>query len=540
MSRLLVFGLDGGDHALTCDLIAQGRMPTVARLAREGTFGPLASTVPAVTPTAWSTFLTGLNPGGHGIFNFASNPNRDRQRVESARSRAGIPFWRHLGAAGCRSAFVGIPFTYPPEEIEGIVVTGYGGPTEPAIVPDGARRRITDAMPGYVTAHHPQRERWWEDFAGYAEKLLAHVEATGAVSHLVLELDPNLAVLCVNFMSADHAGHLGYHRLDPRHPAHDPAAAGDELVQVYERVDRVCGELIDETRARDGEEPTVIVLSDHGMKPIHWTFHANQWLAENGHLRYRTRSLQRLKGGPLDVVSKIDQRLARTARGYGRALDLVPLLPRPAADRVFADVDYGSTRAYCFATGGQIFLGEASGARDDPRYAERLADELRTIPHPETGEPAFDVRHGEDLYRGPHSHKGPDLVILPRDERIHVESSRREWPAAFELHDHLDPESFYGYSGHHSRTGIFAAAGPRIRPVDLPDGAEITQLAPTILALQGLAGGGFDAEPLMEILDVDEPRAVEARSADRAGALSAYSRDEERVILDRLRDLGYE
>ena len=100
LSRLLVFGLDGGDYALICDLIAQGRMPTVARLAREGTFGPLESTVPAVTPTAWSTFLTGLNPGGHGIFNFASNPNRDRQRVESANSRSGVPFWRHLGAAG--------------------------------------------------------------------------------------------------------------------------------------------------------------------------------------------------------------------------------------------------------------------------------------------------------------------------------------------------------------------------------------------------------------------------------------------------------
>lgn len=540
MSRLLVFGLDGGDHALTRDLMAQGGMPTVARLAREGTFGPLASTVPAVTPTAWSTFLTGLNPGGHGIFNFASNPNRDRQRVESASSRTGIPFWRHLGAAGCRSAFVGIPFTYPPEEIEGIIVTGYGGPTQPAIVPDGARRRITDAIPGYVTAHHPQQERWWEDFAGYTEKLLAHVAATGAISHLILELEPLIDVLCVNFMSADHAGHLGYHRLDPGHPAHDPADAGDELVQVYERVDRVCGELIDKTRARDGEEPTAIVLSDHGMQPIYWTFHANQWLAENGHLRYRRRSLQRLKGGPLDLLSKVDQRLARTVRGYGRALDLVPLLPRPAADRVFADVDYGSTRAYCFATGGQIFLGEASGACDDPRYAERLADELRAIPHPETGEPAFDVRRGEDLYRGPHSHKGPDLVILPRDERIHVESSRREWPAAFELHDHLDPESFYGYSGHHGQTGIFAAAGPRIRPVDLPDGAEITQLAPTILALRGLAGGGFDAEPLMEILDVDEPQAVETRVADRAGELSAYSQDEERVILDRLRDLGYE
>ena len=111
--RALVLGLDGADHELVGELVAQGRLPTIARLSREGTIGPLRSTIPAVTPTAWSSFLTGLNPAGHGIFNFAANPNRGVQRVESAASRAGTPFWRHLGRAGIRSAFVTVPFTYP-------------------------------------------------------------------------------------------------------------------------------------------------------------------------------------------------------------------------------------------------------------------------------------------------------------------------------------------------------------------------------------------------------------------------------------------
>ena len=63
------------------------------------------------------------------------------------------------------------------------------------------------------------------------------------------------------------------------------------------------------------------------MKPIYWTFHANRWLEEAGHLRFRRRSLQPLKGGELTALSKADQRLARTTRPYGRALDLVPFLP---------------------------------------------------------------------------------------------------------------------------------------------------------------------------------------------------------------------
>jgi predicted AlkP superfamily phosphohydrolase/phosphomutase len=538
---VLCFGLDGADYDLVRDLLAQGRLPTIARLARDGTFGPLRSTIPAVTPTAWSSFLTGLNPAGHGIFNFSANPNRGPQRVESAASRSGAPFWRTLGAAGLRSAFVTVPFTYPAESFEGTVVTGYGGPDRPQILPEKAREQIEASVPGFVTAHHPMAERWWEDFERYAARLLEHVDQTAEICRLCLELEPDLALLCVDFMSSDHAGHLGYHRLDPSHPAHDPAHSGDELVRVYEAVDRACGELIDEAGRRFDEEPTVLILSDHGMKPIHWSFHANRWLEEAGHLRFRRRSLQRWKAGRLDYLSKVDQRLARTRRGYARALDLVPFAPRPRPDRAFADVDFGRTRAYCFATGGQIYLGEASGARRDPLYAESLAEELASIRHPDTGERAFDVRRKEELYRGPYLDKAPELVLLPRDERIHVDSSRRGFTRAFERHDHLDPELFYGYSGHHGLTGILAAAGPGIRVADVPEGSEITQLAATLLGLLGLAAEGLDGEPIEAVLDVAEPVAAPSAAPDAASAeSSAYSEEEEQRMIERLRDLGYE
>jgi predicted AlkP superfamily phosphohydrolase/phosphomutase len=539
--KLLVLGLDGADHELVCELVAAGRLPTIGRLAREGTFGPLRSTIPAVTPTAWSSFLTGLNPAGHGIFNFSTNPNRSPQRIESAASRAGTPLWRRLGAAGIRSAFVAIPFTYPAAPIDGIVVTGYGGPERPQILPETARERILSRYPDLVTAHHPMAERWWEDFAGYTSRLIEHVAETSGVCRLCLELDPAISVLCVDFMSSDHAGHLGYNRLDASHPAHDPAHAGDELVQVYEAVDRACDELIDEATRVWGVEPTAIALSDHGMRPIHWTFHANRWLEENGHLGFRRRSLQSLKRSRLDALAKLDQRLARTTRWYARACDRIPVVPAPHPDRAFADIDFGSTRAYCFATGGQIFLGEASGARADPRYGERLAQELGAIRHPATGEPAFDVHRKEELYHGPYLDKAPELVLLPRDERIHVDSSRRAWEHAFERHDRLDPELFYGYSGHHGLSGILAAAGPGIRPVSLPDGSEITQLPATVLRLFGLSVEGLDGPPIEAILE--PPGAdVLAGSPDAASPVerSIYSSEEEARLVERLRDLGYE
>ncbi len=266
------------------------------------------------------------------------------------------------------------------------------------------------------------------------------------------------------------------------------------------------------------------------------------WLEEAGYLRYRRRSFQRFRRGRLGLLAKVDGRLARTRRGYARALDRLPLLPGPREDRAFADVDFGSTRAYCYATGGQIFLGEASGARDDPRLADELAEALARIPHPETGAPAFEVRRKADLFHGPHLDKAPELVLLPLDDRIHVDSSRWRWTQAFDRHERLDPEHFYGYSGHHGLYGILAAAGPGIRPGPVPAGSEITQMPATICRLLGLAVEGLDGAPIEEILSGDGAQVAVVRAEPAAAASEAqvYSADEEALMAERLRDLGYE
>jgi len=272
-------------------------------------------------------------------------------------------------------------------------------------------------------------------------------------------------------------------------------------------------------------------------------FHLDRWLEQHGHLRFRKRSLQPWRNGRLDYLARVDQKLVRTVRWYGRALDLIPFLPRPGEDRKLADIDFGSTRAYGFASQGQLYLGELTGARNDPAYIDALAAELAEIPHPETGEPAFQVLRKEELFTGPFLDKAPELMLLPYDERINVDPSRRRWPEPFERHERLDPEVSYGYSGHHGVTGILAAAGPGIQPADVPDGAEIVQLPATILRLLGLSADGLDGEPLAAILDEDaEPAAavVAADTARKASDEPVYSEEEERQMIERLRDLGYE
>ena len=538
--RVLCLGMDGADYGLVGELLEQGRLPTLAGIIRDGAYGPLRSTVPAATPTAWSSFLTGLNPARHGIFNFSTNANRAPSRLESARSRSGVPLWRTLGAAGVRSAFVTVPFTYPAEEMDGIIVSGYGGPPEPQIVPASAAAAIGARHPGLVTAHHPMRERWWEDFDRYARLLVEHVGEIESVCEQCFELEPDLGVLVVDFMSTDFAGHLGYARLDPNHPAHDAASSGDELVQVYESVDAACGRLIDAARARFGEEPTVLMMSDHGMKPMYWVFHLNRWLEQHGYLRYRARSLQRAKGTRLRSLAGVDQRLARTSGLYTRVADAIPLVPRTAADRAFADIDFPRTRAYSFATGGQVYLGESSGAFADPALAEPIATELEAERHPETGEQMLRVLRKSDIYHGPHLDRAPELIVLSIDERIHVDSLRRSGTPAIEVHDTLDPENAYGYSGHHGIDGILGARGPGIRPGSVPEGSGIVQMAATIMRLHGIEADGLDGAPIDAILAGEGDAVHVAAQATDGSDEGVYSAAEEAGILERLRDLGYE
>jgi hypothetical protein len=137
--------------------------------------------------------------------------------------------------------------------------------------------------------------------------------------------------------------------------------------------------------------------------------------------------------------------------------------------------------------------------------------------------------------------KAPELVLLPRDERIHVDSSRQRWSDAFQRHERLFARGTAHFSGQHAVTGILAAAGPGIARVEMPRGCEITQVPATILALHGLEAT-LDAPAIEAILS---PAAMPARRP--VGTVShapveppAYTQEEEARIVERLRDLGYE
>ena len=143
MKKVIVIGLDGFDPKLVEPLLDAGALPNLARLRAEGGYSRLGTTYPALTPVAWSTFATGTNPGGHGIFDFIRRdprtylPDFSLTRYEQKRAylppkavnlRRGTPVWELLSQAGMPSTIVRCPCTYPPDNIYGRMLAGMGVP----------------------------------------------------------------------------------------------------------------------------------------------------------------------------------------------------------------------------------------------------------------------------------------------------------------------------------------------------------------------------------------------------------------------------
>jgi predicted AlkP superfamily phosphohydrolase/phosphomutase len=141
--KVVVVGLDGLDPGITERLLKAGELPNLGSLRDQGGGARIATTCPAQTPVAWSSFATGTNPAGHGIFDFLGrDPRRylpeialNRYVQKSAflppkveNRRRGVPLWRLLSDAGIPSTVLRCPCTYPPDDLRGRMLSGLGVP----------------------------------------------------------------------------------------------------------------------------------------------------------------------------------------------------------------------------------------------------------------------------------------------------------------------------------------------------------------------------------------------------------------------------
>ncbi|NNE44180.1 MAG: hypothetical protein HKN12_08215, partial [Gemmatimonadetes bacterium] len=129
--RVLVIGLDGATFDKMDPLIEEGVLPNLAALRERGVSGVLESTLPSVSPPAWASAITGVNPGKHNIYDFYKMSLSTTQGVlNTSRDRGARPVWHFLNEDGYKTGIMNIPMTFPPDSVDGFFISGFPYGTE--------------------------------------------------------------------------------------------------------------------------------------------------------------------------------------------------------------------------------------------------------------------------------------------------------------------------------------------------------------------------------------------------------------------------
>ena len=531
-TRAGVIGLDGAAWHLIDPLIDAGHMPNLARLRKDGAAGVLDSTVPTYTPPAWTSAATGVNPGRHGIYGFLEGnaQNEGLELVHSGKIRAAT-IWEIANSQSATAGIYNLPLTYPPRPLEGWMVSGmmtpgYGERLKGFAFPRDLEQRILDWTPNYVVDISPNWETDWKDAALCGRILESLRQRRTVLERLLVDEAPD--VLFAVLEAPDRLQHVYYRYMDPGdrlYHSREGAAIRPEIEKCFAAMDDIVGVVAEHSSG------SAIVCSDHGFTAWEVSVHTNALLQRWGYLKIKPMARAMQTGAARRLVPLAKRVLpAKTAR--------------KAKGKTFAAVDWSRTKAFASPIPQQgIFINVAGRERHGivaPEDVGALKDEisgrLRALVGPD-GAPVTDqVWRSEDVFHGDALEGAPDLLPVMRDHR-------------FELDDelfHKEPFTDLAHlpRGVHHPEGIVVVAGAGVAAGSSIKGS-VMDVTPTLLYMAGLeVPDGLDGAVIADAFEPghlqDRPIATTAPlSSKSADADSPYSAEEEAVIEESLRGLGY-
>jgi predicted AlkP superfamily phosphohydrolase/phosphomutase len=489
-------GWDGADWEILDPLLAAGALPNLRALIDRGGRGVSRSCLPSHSWAAWPTFLTGLDPAGHGVFDILEyRPGATRRLPVSSRSML-APAWPARAAeAGRKVLLANIPLTYPPLELdEGVCIAG-------GVIPAGAAWSHPNGIGEQLG--WPINGGSWTTFRGRPEALIDDVEqvtrARAQAMRRLLDEQP-WDVACMVFVSPDRIQHCLLQYVHPGHPDFERVSdtpTAERVRGVYRLLDDELGSLLERT----DDDDLVLLMSDHGHQPCTRALNMNRVLENQGLLTLGRGSglIGLMAWGPVRTVARRTYDLLRM---HGRVA--VPTQP----------VDWSRTRAYTsvVSTGEGVSVALAGrepegtvAPSDYERVRDEIAESLLAFTDPDTGRhPIGAVRRREEVLSGEYLERAPDLLLEPA-------------PLYSLTHARHMVEAADWLSGDHRPEGVYVAAGPGFEP---PEG-EIQLSDFSGIVLRAL---GVESAP---------------HTPAAASAADVFSADEEREVEERLRGLGY-
>lgn len=400
--RVVIFGLDSMSWDIV-DRVSEA-MPVLTRLRREGASGTLVSTLPPITPVAWTSLVTGMGPGRHGIYEFvhrSSSGDRGWRPVTRRQVRA-LGLDERLEAAGRKSVLVNLPVSHPSRS-GAIRLQDFLSPDPSPVDPPELLDRfpvIREYRPFYSTG--PIAEK---SVAQMVSEVSDLEERRFAATKAILT-DRPWQYLFYGVTGTDHLHHRALHEIL------GVQTVSHEILSFYRQVDATLGWVTDQL----GPDDLLIVASDHGSAVLTREFYLNSFLAEAGLAEWKTDASQG-QGSEGAAVSR-RQSAVRAAREMAFRLGLDArtrtlrqrLGIRGGGSAAQVRVDEAKSRAYMpgpFAWPAVFVNGTATDV-------ESVREKLRGIVDPATGLHVFaSVLTAEEAYGTDRAPGSPDLVLLP-------------------------------------------------------------------------------------------------------------------------------
>jgi predicted AlkP superfamily phosphohydrolase/phosphomutase len=537
----------------------EGLCPTLARLMAEGAHAPLNSTTPPMTLPSWSSFLTGCEPGQHGIFDFTHRvPGTYRLALTNATHRRVPTFNRVLSDRGFRTASVAFPTTYPPEPIDGVVISGFDSPVATSIDgrfchPQSLFREIEQRFGGMAFADFQEMEIGEGWHAEALAALLKEIPRKEAIAAWLLEQE-RWEVFGLLFGESDTVSHHFWMFHDPDSPRYrDVPALRGAIRQVYQALDAALGRLIEKAQPE-----FVCVASDHGFGGAgDKVLYLNRFLEQHGWLSYK-RDPHAPQGEGIRTGSGwMDRAKARALRHLPTKAQqqLVRALPNAVLSAVessarYGDIDFSKTRAFSdeMNYAATIHLNVAgrdgSGIVQDRKAAIQELRALLLSWEVDGQQVVQSVREREDLYSGQAVELSPDLVLelnwadgytytlLPSARVPAGQTWRRIAPS-----EHAGGKGM-GMNGTHRQHGLLVLWGQGVR-AGVQVQANMADCLPTLFSLMGHPlPEWWDGRVLREALDNVQPRYKEG-AAPPVGPSAPTSGQDAVEIERRLHSLGY-
>ena len=463
--KVFILGIDSAEPELVFNAW-RNELPTLSHLMEEGAWGKIASTVPPITCPAWPAAFSGYNPGHFGLYDLRYRKPGTYTDFGIVNSKmVKVPrLWKILSKYGKKCGVIFVPVTYPPEEINGFMVSSFLTPTvkSPFTYPTSLKDEILKVVGGannYIIDVYDYRRK---DPRQLYRELVQKTEHDFKIINHLLRKDWDVFITVI--MSIDRAQHTLWKYFDKEHPRYveDPELK-DGLLNLHKQIDEKLGEVLEKLP----KDTLVIVMSDHGAKRMYYRINVNEILYREGFLKLKEYPNKVMGLNTLDSKGLIDW-----------------------------------DRTYAFALGAyiaQIFInvkgrepkGIVKPGEEYESIREQIADLMKKIKGPNGESLDNRVYLKEQVYKGEMLDVMPDVTVY--FDNLHYGANEAlGFNSIYSLETARGPDD-----SNHGEYGIFIIKDPEERIKGELRNIKLEDTTPTVLDYLGIKLSGVDGKSLL-------------------------------------------